>query len=46
MANGDIARGTIFREERRNYISGFEGSQAVPACPSFRFNAYTVYDRN
>jgi hypothetical protein len=24
----------------RNYISGFEGSQAVPACPSGRGNAY------
>jgi hypothetical protein len=24
----------------RNYISGFEGSQAVPACPSGIGNAY------
>jgi hypothetical protein len=27
----------------RNYISGFVGSQALPARPSFRGNAY---DRN
>jgi hypothetical protein len=25
---------------KRNYISGFEGSQAVPACPSGIGNAY------
>jgi hypothetical protein len=25
---------------RRNYITGFEGSQAVPACPSGISNAY------
>jgi hypothetical protein len=32
-----------FGEGARNYISGFEGSQAVSACPSGRGNAY---DRN
>jgi hypothetical protein len=26
--------------ESRNYISGFEGSQAVPACPSGIGNTY------
>jgi hypothetical protein len=36
-------RDTAFGVEARNYISRFEGSQAVPTCPSGRRNAY---DRN
>jgi hypothetical protein len=39
----DVVRGTIFEGGVRNCISGFEGSQAVPVCPSGRG---TAYDRN
>jgi hypothetical protein len=43
--NGEVVRDTTFwgSKEERNYISGFEGSQAVPAGPSGRGSAY---DRN
>jgi hypothetical protein len=33
-------RDTIWGGGARNHISGFEGSQAVPACPSGIGNAY------
>jgi hypothetical protein len=35
-----VVRGTTFGVGARNYISGFEGSQAVPAYPSGIGNAY------
>jgi hypothetical protein len=35
-----VVRNTTFVTGERNYISGFEGSQAVPACPSGTGNAY------
>jgi hypothetical protein len=34
---GEVVRDTTFRgwsKKETNYISGFEGSQTVPACPS------------
>jgi hypothetical protein len=40
--NGKILRDTTFGGKERNYISGFEGSQAVPARPSGRSNAYDL----
>ena len=40
---GVVVRETTFWGWARNYICGFERSQAVPACPSGRDNAY---DRN
>jgi hypothetical protein len=39
---GEVVRDTTFGGAR-NYISGFEGSQAMPARPSVRGNAH---DRN
>jgi hypothetical protein len=41
--SGEVVRDTTFGEGVRNYISGFEGSQAVPARLSGRG---TAYDRN
>jgi hypothetical protein len=43
--NGEVVRDTTFggSKKERNCISGFEGSQAVPARPSGRGSAY---DRN
>jgi hypothetical protein len=38
--SGEVVRDTTFGEGARNYISGFVGSQAVPARPSGRSNAY------
>jgi hypothetical protein len=39
--SGEVVRDTTFgREGVRNYIPGFQGSQAVPARPSGRGNAY------
>jgi hypothetical protein len=35
-----VVRDTTFGVGARNCISGFEGSQAVPACPSGIGNAY------
>jgi hypothetical protein len=35
-----VVRDTTFGVGARNYISGFEGSQAVPACPAGIGNAY------
>jgi hypothetical protein len=35
-----VVRDTTFGVGTRNYLSGFEGSQAVPACPSGIGNAY------
>jgi hypothetical protein len=35
-----VVRDTTFGVGARNYISGLEGSQAVPACPSGIGNAY------
>jgi hypothetical protein len=38
---GEVVRDTALgRGGTINYISGFEGSQAVPACPSGIGNAY------
>jgi hypothetical protein len=34
-----VVRDTTFGVGARNYFSGFEGSQAVPACPSGIGNA-------
>jgi hypothetical protein len=36
---GEVLRDTILGGVR-SYISGFEGSQAVPVCPSGTGNAY------
>jgi hypothetical protein len=33
---GEVVRGITFKVGARNIISGFEGSQAVPARPSGR----------
>jgi hypothetical protein len=39
--SGEVVRDTTFGVGgARNYISGFESSQAVPARPSGRGNAY------
>jgi hypothetical protein len=35
-----VVRDITFGGGARNYITGFEGSQAVPACPSGIGNAY------
>jgi hypothetical protein len=35
-----VVRDTTFGVGARNCISGFEGSQEVPACPSGIGNAY------
>jgi hypothetical protein len=35
-----VVRDTTFAVGARKYFSGFEGSQAVPACPSGIGNAY------
>jgi hypothetical protein len=37
--SGEVVRDTTFWGGARNYISGFEGSQAMPARPSGRMNA-------
>jgi hypothetical protein len=38
---GEVVRDTTLGEGgARNYIFGFQGSQAVPACPSGIGNAY------
>jgi hypothetical protein len=35
-----VVKDTKFGVRARNYISDFEGSQTVPACPSGIGNAY------
>jgi hypothetical protein len=41
--SGEVVRDTTFGGGERNYISGFEGSQAAPTRPSGRG---IKYDRN
>jgi hypothetical protein len=37
---GVVVKDAKLGRGERNYISGFEGSQAVPACPSCTRNTY------